>query len=237
VTRSRVALRILMYHAIGEPSEPATRFVLPVRSFERQMRLLGALRFNVVRLEDAARALQAGAELPRRAVALTFDDGTQDTRRLALPILERHEYPATAFVVTGAMGGTVDWTEHAGLAGRRIMTWAEALELEPLVTLQAHTRTHPSLRDLPQPALSDELSGSRRDVEERTGHESRVFAYPYGHYDEAVAGAVAGAGFSAACTVKPGTNQRGTPAYELRRQEVRGDASLRTFLRLLTLKV
>src|SRR5207248_6321696 len=91
------ALRILMYHAIGDPAEAATRFVLPVTSFERQMWLLAALRIHVVRLEDATRSLLAGDPLPRRALALTFDDGTRDTRRLAFPILERHGFPATAF--------------------------------------------------------------------------------------------------------------------------------------------
>jgi peptidoglycan/xylan/chitin deacetylase (PgdA/CDA1 family) len=223
-----------MYHAIGAPGEAAERFVLPASAFAAQMRLLARLRYRVLRLETALRALMDGERLPRRSVALTIDDGTYDLRSLALPVLERHEFPATAFVVTRAMGGAVGWTEHAGLGGRATMTWDEALALEPLVTLQPHTRTHPSLRDLPREALQEELRGSRSDLEKRTGRPATVFAYPYGQYDATVATAVEEAHYAGACTAEPGLNDSTTPRFELCRYEVRGDASLRSFLGLLT---
>lgn len=226
-------LRILMYHAIGESHEPATRFVLPLATFKRQMRLLALLRIRVVRLEEAVRALVSGEALPPRPVALTFDDGTKDNLTLARPVLERHGFPATAFVVTRAMGSTVTWTDHRGLAGRQTLSWPEALELEPLVSLQPHTRSHPSLRSLDDAALATELTGSREDLAQRTGRVSALFAYPYGHYDERVAAAVAEAGFTAACTVRPGLNDTATPPHELRRYEIRGDESLARFLRIL----
>jgi peptidoglycan/xylan/chitin deacetylase (PgdA/CDA1 family) len=229
-------LRILMYHALGEDGEAATRFVLPVASFARQMRLLAVLRFQVVRLESAVRTLRSGDALPRRAVALTFDDGTYDTLSLALPVLASHGFPATAFVVTHKMGATIDWTDYAELAGRRIMTWEEALELEPLVRVEAHTRTHRSLPQLSSSELVGEIAGSREDVEARTGHPSDVFAYPYGHYDERVAAAVADAGFIGACSVRRGTNGPETPPYELHRYEVTGETSLLSFASLLRLR-
>ena len=93
-----------MYHAIGERDEPAARFVVPIGAFERQMAWLAHLRFNVISLQEAVRRLLVGERLPRRAVALTFDDGTRDLNTLAHPVLMRHEFPATAFVVTRAMG-------------------------------------------------------------------------------------------------------------------------------------
>ena len=226
-------LRILLYHAIGEPGEPASRFVVPIAVFERQMAWLARLRFRVVRLELAVRGLLAGERSPRRTVALTFDDGTRDNHSLALPVLRRYGFPATAFIVTRAMGSSVTWTDRAGLAQRPVMTWEEALELEPLMSLEPHTRSHPSLPTLDDNALAEELRGSREDVEGRTGHVPSVFAYPYGHYDGRVARAVSDAGFLAACSVKVGLNDTSTPAYELRRHEVRGDWSLSRFLLML----
>ena len=227
-------LRILMYHAIGAPGEPANRFVLPLSAFERQLTWLARLRFRVLPLETAVRALIGGEPTPRRAVALTFDDGTRDTRTLAYPALARRGFPATAFIVTQAMGSTVDWTEHAGLAGRRVMTWEEALELEPLMSLEPHTRSHPSLPTLDDEALARELRGSREDVAQRTGRVANLFAYPYGHYDERVAAATSEAGFVAACSVQAGANDTSTPPYELRRHEIRGDTSLATFIRTVS---
>jgi peptidoglycan/xylan/chitin deacetylase (PgdA/CDA1 family) len=222
-----------MYHAIGATDEPASRFVVPVDAFERQMGLLARLPLAVVSLEAACETLRRGAKLARRSVALTFDDGTRDFRTLGLPVLQRHRLPATAFVVTGAMGASVDWTDHEDLAGRAVMTWEDALELPPLVSIQPHTRTHPSLPRLGEAALSDELAGSRSDVEQRVGRTATLFAYPYGHYDARVAAAAAAAGYSTACTVERGLNDAATPAHALRRYEVRGDLSLKGFLLLL----
>jgi peptidoglycan/xylan/chitin deacetylase (PgdA/CDA1 family) len=227
------SLKILMYHAVGEPGERATRFVVPLTEFEKQMAWLARGRFAVVRLQAAVSAMLAGNALPRRAIAITFDDGTRDNRTLALPVLQRYGFPATAFIVTHAMGSSVRWTDYAGLAGRPVMTWSDALELEPLISLEPHTRTHPSLPSLDDEALTKELRGSRDDVEQRVGRSPVVFAYPYGHYDARVAAAVADAGFLAACTVQPGVNSKSTPPYELRRYEVRGDESLTRFARTI----
>jgi peptidoglycan/xylan/chitin deacetylase (PgdA/CDA1 family) len=226
------SLKILMYHAVGEPGEQAARFVVPLAEFERQMAWLARGRFAVVRLGDTVSAMLAGNPLPRRAIAITFDDGTRDLA-LALPVLQRYGFPATAFIVPGAMGSSVNWTNHTGLAGRPVMTWPDALELEPLISLEPHTRTHPSLPSLSDEELVEELRGSRDDVEQRVGRSPVVFAYPYGHYDARVAAAVADAGFLAACTVQPGVNSTSTPPYELRRYEVRGDASLMRFARTI----
>jgi peptidoglycan/xylan/chitin deacetylase (PgdA/CDA1 family) len=224
-------LKILMYHAVGEPGEQAARFVVPLTEFEKQMAWLARGRFAVVSLQATVSAMLAGEPPPRRAIAITFDDGARDNRTLALPVLQRYGFPATAFVVTGAMGSSVSWTEHAGLAGRPVMTWSDALELEPLISLEPHTRTHPSLPRLDDDELAKELRGSRDDVEQRIGRSPALFAYPYGHYDARVAAAVGDAGFLAACTVRPGVNGTSTPPYELRRYEVRGDESLVRFAR------
>jgi peptidoglycan/xylan/chitin deacetylase (PgdA/CDA1 family) len=223
-------LRILMYHAIGEPGEAPARFVLPVDAFERQLAWFRRLRFNVVRLEDAVRRLLAKEPLPRRAVALTFDDGTQDLATLAHPLLQRYELPATAFVVTGAMGGTVTWTDQPGLSGRRVLTWEEASALEPLVSLEPHTRTHPSLPTLDDERLRDEIGGSRTVLEACTGHSHELFAYPYGHFDERVAGAVQAAGYAASVTMIPGSNTASLEPFALRRHEVAGTRRLFSLL-------
>jgi peptidoglycan/xylan/chitin deacetylase (PgdA/CDA1 family) len=224
-----------MYHVIGERKEAPARFVVPLGAFERQMAWLARLRFNVLRLEDAVRRQLSGEPLPARAVVLTFDDGTRDMLTNVLPVLKRHGFPATAFVVTQAMGGQIHWTERPGIARRQILTWDEALELEPLVSLQPHTRTHPSLPTLDDDQLRDEIAGSRADLQQRTGRLHEFFAYPYGHYDERVADAAKGAGYTAALSVKWGWTDTETPRFELRRYEIRGDDSLTRFLKVVSL--
>src|SRR3954454_6610568 len=167
-----------MYHVIGDAEESPARFVLPIGTFERQMAWLARLRFNVLRLEDAVGALLGGEALPPRSVGLTFEDGTGDMHTLVRPVLERHGFPATAFVVTRMMGGKIDWTERPGIGMPQILTWDEPLALEPLVSLAPHTRTHPSLPTLDDAALTSEVRGSREDLEGQTGRSHEYFAYP-----------------------------------------------------------
>jgi peptidoglycan/xylan/chitin deacetylase (PgdA/CDA1 family) len=57
-----------------------------------------------------AQGLQAGS-LPKRAVAVTFDDGYADIADHAMPLLERYQIPATVFVATGYIGREFWWDE------------------------------------------------------------------------------------------------------------------------------
>ncbi len=66
--------------------------------------------FNVLRLADATRRLKAGT-LPHRAVSITFDDGYKDNYTVALPILRRHNIPATFFIATDFLDGGRMWND------------------------------------------------------------------------------------------------------------------------------
>jgi peptidoglycan/xylan/chitin deacetylase (PgdA/CDA1 family) len=62
------------------------------------------------------------------------------------------------------------------------LDWDEiaALDRHPLVTIGAHSRTHPLLTTLPHAEARQEIAGSRRDLGERLGHPVDAFSYPYG---------------------------------------------------------
>lgn len=86
--------------------------------------------------------------------------------------------------------------------GSRPMTRDELRRLasSPLVEIGSHTKSHPSLPDLPKEAQFDEIAGSRQQCQEITGQFPSSFAYPYGGLDAGTPELVRSAGFERACS-------------------------------------
>ncbi|GAB7080014.1 polysaccharide deacetylase family protein [Megalodesulfovibrio paquesii] len=148
LARRAQSLLVLCYHRVlpaaqlaGCPSSP--HIVISEDTFARQMALLAA-ECAVLPLEDGLERL-ARRTLPRRAVAITFDDGWKDTLTTALPILEQHRLPALVYLSTGHIGSTpgsmpdaprVFWQERLTMAMAQLATRSEAPALPPdLMTL------------------------------------------------------------------------------------------------------
>lgn len=101
---------ILLYHRVADPcSDPWALSVTP-NHFHEHLDVL--LRHGpVMPLADLARAFRAG-QLPRRSVAVTFDDGYVDNLHQAAPMLEDHGIPATIFVATGGFIAQEFWWDQ-----------------------------------------------------------------------------------------------------------------------------
>lgn len=220
---------ILMYHAVGADDEPAGRFIVPRRSFERQMRAL-ARRRRVLALDELVALHRTHRLPPPRSVVITFDDGYQDARVLAAPTLARLGLPATLFLVSTRVGEGKVWEGEGELAQRPLVSWEDVEELrENGFEIGAHTRTHPVLTELRPKKLDAEIAGSRTDLAKRLDAPPTAFAYPYGKWNLAAAEAARRAGFSSACTIRAGRNGPATPLHALRRTEIRGTESRMRF--------
>jgi len=66
------------------------------------------------------------------------------------------------------------------------LNWDQIKEMSknPLVCIGAHTKTHPIFNKITREEIIDEVLGSKKAIEERTGKEVNHFAYPYGGSDE-----------------------------------------------------
>jgi len=60
--------------------------------------------FEVLPLAEIVARMARGAALPRRACAITFDDGWRDNHEHAWPVLRAARLPATVFLVTARVG-------------------------------------------------------------------------------------------------------------------------------------
>lgn len=221
---------VLMYHAFGERDE-GDRYVISRRALSRQLRLLSLLGYRGVDFAEVARGLRERRLPPRRAVAITIDDGYLDNLEVAEPVLRRRGFPATVFLVSGKLGGVNDWTDEGALANRPLVTVEQARELRRRgISIGAHTRTHTALTEASDAGVRDEVGGSRQDLEEQLGEEVSTFAYPFGLFDERAVGVAGAVGFDGACTVEPRLVSPLDDPLRVPRIEVRAGESLPRFL-------
>jgi peptidoglycan/xylan/chitin deacetylase (PgdA/CDA1 family) len=189
----------LAYHGVGELSDAGDpkRLVVAPHHLEAHVLLLKRLGYRFFTAEEA---LETG--LPSRAAVLTFDDGFRDALTIALPLLRRLGVRASFYVCPGLWGA-----QHPDVPGEggRLLDEAEARALyEGGMELGAHSLTHADLRGLDDASMERELADSRERVEAITGRPCRTMAYPYGLWDERVAGAARAAGYRLAWAWLPG---------------------------------
>ena len=94
--RFRPAAIILMYHRVANLQSDPLSLAVSIDHFAQQLDYL-ARTCQPVRLSELVAALQQGT-LPRRTVAVTFDDGYYDNYQDAYPLLASARIPATIFV-------------------------------------------------------------------------------------------------------------------------------------------
>jgi len=110
------AFPVLTYHRVNDDRDPFFE-ATPIAVFEAQMAYL-AQTSRVLTVEDLVDRSRRG-DLPRNAIAITFDDGYRDNLLNAAPILHVHGLPATIFIATGAVGtGHLLWFDRLALAFR-----------------------------------------------------------------------------------------------------------------------
>jgi peptidoglycan/xylan/chitin deacetylase (PgdA/CDA1 family) len=101
---------IVRYHSVQETLDsPTAKFLQGIThsaaAFEQHVRLMAA-EFRPVTMDEVLRFLRGEGPLPKRAVAITLDDGFADNYAVAAPILERYGIRAAFYVTVGTVGST-----------------------------------------------------------------------------------------------------------------------------------
>ncbi len=171
-TPKRRGVTVLTYHRVGTGTR--LQLDLPVEIFDAQMAELAAQQ-RVVSIDDALDRVRSTEVPAADPVVVTFDDGTADWIDNALPVLVRHQVPATFYVATHFVEQPRDFP-YAG----HPVSWAglrDALATG-LVTIGSHTHTHALLDRCAPDDASEELTRSARLIEDRLGVTADHLAYP-----------------------------------------------------------
>jgi peptidoglycan/xylan/chitin deacetylase (PgdA/CDA1 family) len=159
---------------------------------------------------------------PRTALDLGAPDAIGRLQRV---VKQKVGLDVDQFIADLARAADVEWTPtvERALADDLIMTWDEIRALAASgMDIESHTRRHRVLQTLDADQLTDELAGSRLDLERQLGRPVRAVAYPVGRSIAAeprIRHAVAAAGYRVGLTNASGINApwRKVDAYDVRR--------------------
>jgi peptidoglycan/xylan/chitin deacetylase (PgdA/CDA1 family) len=209
-----------MYHKLG-PRPPRVRLkglYLSKSLFQSQLLELHEDGFRSCRLDETV----AHTANTNRLVALTFDDGFANVITYGLDVLERQNFRAIQFLVANSIGGANTWEQALGEAPERLMdesqirTWLASGH-----EIGSHTLDHPMLTKLPTDQAREEISASKKKLEDLFGVPVRDFCYPNGDWDQRIRDMVVEAGYRNAFTTECGLNNSATDTFALKRLTVR----------------
>lgn len=111
------AFAIFLLHGVipaqTHPLRNYTRKHLPLGEFTAFLRALLEAGGQPLSMDDVVEVHRGTKALPRRAFAVTFDDGFANNATVAAPVLDDLRIPATFYLTTGFVGSEVrSWTDE-----------------------------------------------------------------------------------------------------------------------------
>ena len=224
----KVPIPILMYHALidlkPDASASLREWSNSPASFAAHMDYLDREGYNPIGFPALMDYLERDEPVPPRSVLITFDDGHRTFPTEALPVLVKHEFKATLFIVgdypEGQYGAYMHWD-------------AVRAAMDAGIDIECHTMSHGALSRMTPEEAEREVRDSQALIKERLGRDVTVLSYPYGAFNEAIIALAKKYGYRAAVTINPAPWQvRGEP-YRLNRVHTPHDDTLEDFAKWL----
>lgn len=174
-----VKATILIYHSVRPMSEKLTKsqkaFDVDTIMFEKQIKYLLDNNYKIISMDELSKHYQNNAPLPKNAVIMNFDDGWKNQYIYAYPILKKYGVTATFFIYTDKIS-----------VGHSFMNWDEIMDLQNNgMQIESHSISHPILTRIHNDdTLLNEISQSKKILEQKLNKPIKIFAYPYGMYDD-----------------------------------------------------
>jgi peptidoglycan/xylan/chitin deacetylase (PgdA/CDA1 family) len=189
---------VLMYHLVGDPppGEPYPGLFVSVADFTAQMQALKDGGWRTITAAELGADMAANRPVPARTIVLTFDDGNVDGYTTVFPILQAFGFRATFYMIAAGGGGRMTVPELASMA-RAGMEIAN------------HTLDHRNVSRLSPAKLYLQIAVAELRIESELAAQGivttvRTFAYPAGHTSAPAVAYLAGRGYTAAFTERPG---------------------------------
>lgn len=213
---------ILAYGTVGEGSSAEDD--TPVEVFDQHLLTLQQAGYTPITLAQLSEAVYKGANLPQRPVVITFDKNSAGIYTQAFPRLQKYGYVATVFTVVNEIdtNGKLTTQQLKDLA-------AAGWEIGSSGMSRINLTGMPEL-------LSQEIAGSREELQKKLGVPITSFAYPGGAVNDFVAARVANYGYYAGATLLATFDHYAGSLFYLGRFAVRNNQDMTNFLAMLPWK-
>ena len=168
---------ILVYHHVSEDT-PSSTSITPQR-FAEHLQFIQDNDYRVWHVARAMRLLHAGAELPDRVVAITFDDAYESVYENAWPMLHAKRMPFAVMVNTESIDAGhepyMSWEQLRTLARRGVIIGNHGAAHSHLPRLASDQSDDDWIA-----AVSDELGRAQNRLRANLPNSANLFAWPYG---------------------------------------------------------
>src|SRR3954451_4394222 len=206
---ARANVPVLCWHQIrpqaGADSATDRTYIVNPKVLAGQLDALDRAGYHTVSAQALVAHVALGKALPPRPVLLTFDDASEGQYSSALPLLRRHHFVATFFVMTVVLDKP-GWLTRAQV--RRLDRGG--------MTVAAHTYDHHPVPGYAGADWKTQLVQPAAELAKLLGHPVRLFAYPFGLWNRAAFSHLDEAGYVAAFQLADKLD-RSEPLWTLRR--------------------
>lgn len=233
---------VLTYHHILRDEEN-TRFrhtstTTSVRAFSNQMTWLRDMDYTTLTMYQLEDYVHNRANLPARAVVITFDDGLKSVSRYAYPLLKQYGMKATAFIISSRIKRH---PQKWGPKSLQFMSVSELNGIRDVFDFQSHTHFLHRVDGYRRPILLSrshhnilfDFARSRRALAQFNPHVLYL-SYPFGGYNATAVKAANEAGFHMAVTTVRGKVKPGDNPFLLKRLYILRTDSLEAMSRLIS---
>lgn len=217
---------VLMYHDLVHIKTDQNVSKLELSKFQEQMDYLKRNQWTTITPADLELWVQKKKVLPKKSVLITFDDGYESTVTLAYPILKKHSFKATSFLITSRIN-------RPGMVAEE-----DLIHTQDVYSYQNHTHAFhlfnsksnlSYLQSESQEAIYWDILQANQTIEAIAGTKVTTHAYPYGKRGPQAVRALKEAGITSAYTIEEGNVFQGDSLYSLNRQRVHSGMTLKDF--------
>lgn len=212
---------VLMYHYFYDEKKGETgsnNNWMEISDFEQQVKYLVENNYYFPSWDELANFVSGKITLPKKSIIITIDDGHKSLFEKAIPILQKYNAKATAFIITSKDAGT----KFSNYKSQNINFQSHTHNMHRAGCTGGHgglfrcINYNDGLKDLKN---SIEILGSKDAI-----------AYPYGDVTDNVLKITKASGFKVAFTTKYGKVYQGMDKLQLPRVRMSKDTSLKGFI-------